>query len=95
MTQAQVRYPSCGETAGGPGIGLDPSVRHAGELCPIHRSLIAMSGRATFDADDRLAPETYDGNGNTIATGGKTFAYDSENHLTSMAIGHGHHFCKA
>ena len=28
--------------------------------------------------------ETYDANGNTLSTGGKNFAYDSENHLTSM-----------
>jgi RHS repeat-associated protein len=42
------------------------------------------SGSATFDADDRLSTETYDSNGNTLSSGGKSFAYDSENHLTSM-----------
>jgi RHS repeat-associated protein len=31
-----------------------------------------------------MSPETYDSNGNTLTTGGKTFAYDSENHLISM-----------
>jgi RHS repeat-associated protein len=40
------------------------------------------SSSETFDADDRLSAETYDGNGNTLTTGGKTFAYDSENHLS-------------
>ena len=69
MTQGLVRYPSCGETAGGPGIGLDHSVRHAGELCPLHRSCIAMSGRATFDADDRLSIETYDRSGRAPGLG--------------------------
>jgi hypothetical protein len=29
-----------------------------------------------------LSTETYDSNGNTLTTGGKNFAYDSENHLT-------------
>jgi RHS repeat-associated protein len=39
---------------------------------------------ASFNLDDWLSPETYDANGNTTYTGGKTFAYDSENHLVSM-----------
>jgi RHS repeat-associated protein len=39
---------------------------------------------ASFNLDDWLSPETYDANGNTLTTGGKTFTYDSENHLTSM-----------
>ena len=38
----------------------------------------------SFNLDDWLSPETYDANGNTLTTGGKTFAYDSENHLVSM-----------
>jgi RHS repeat-associated protein len=45
------------------------------------------SGSATFDADDRLSTESYDGDGNTVSSGGKSFAYDSENHLTSMNSG--------
>ena len=32
----------------------------------------------------RCYPKTYDSNGNTLTTGGKTFAYDSENRLKSM-----------
>ena len=39
---------------------------------------------ASFNLDDWLSPETYDANGNTLTTGGKSFAYDSENHLVSM-----------
>ena len=42
------------------------------------------SGTFGYNADDQLSTESYDADGNTIATGGKTFAYDSENHLTSM-----------
>jgi len=42
---------------------------------------------ASFNLDDWLSPETYDANGNTLTTGGKTFAYDSENHLVSMKGG--------
>lgn len=34
--------------------------------------------------DDLMGGESYDGNGNTTATGGKTYAYDSENRLKSM-----------
>ena len=47
--------------------------------------LAPVSG--TFNADDELASETYDANGNVLTTGGKTFAYDSENHLASMNSG--------
>jgi RHS repeat-associated protein len=32
-----------------------------------------------------LARASYDQNGNTVATGGKSFTYDSENHLMTMA----------
>jgi RHS repeat-associated protein len=39
---------------------------------------------AGFNLDDWIATESYDANGNTTSTGGKTFAYDSENHLVSM-----------
>jgi RHS repeat-associated protein len=31
-----------------------------------------------------MGGESYDANGNTTSTGGKTYAYDSENHLKSM-----------
>jgi len=37
---------------------------------------------STFNADDELASETYDNNGNVTASGGKTFAYNSQNHRT-------------
>src|SRR5208283_3659550 len=42
----------------------------------------------SYDADDRiLSTETYDPNGNTLTTGGKTFTYDFANHLKSMTEG--------
>jgi len=42
------------------------------------------SGSWGFNADDEISSESYDANGNVTATGGKTFGYDSENHLISM-----------
>ncbi|MGH9461081.1 MAG: RHS repeat-associated core domain-containing protein, partial [Vicinamibacteria bacterium] len=38
----------------------------------------------SYNADDQLAGETYDGNGNTVSSSGKTFAYDFENRLKSV-----------
>ncbi|MBZ5634919.1 MAG: hypothetical protein LAO55_17495 [Acidobacteriia bacterium] len=38
----------------------------------------------SYDANDRLTSDAYDNNGNTIASGGNTFAYDFENHLTTQ-----------
>ena len=37
----------------------------------------------TYDANDRLSTDTYDNDGNTIASGVNQFNYDFENHLTS------------
>jgi len=37
----------------------------------------------TYDANDRLQPDTYDSNGDTTASGGNTYAYDFENGLVS------------
>ena len=39
------------------------------------------SGAFSYDADDRLALDTYDGNGNTVSSGGIANTYDFENHL--------------
>jgi YD repeat-containing protein len=36
-----------------------------------------------YDFNDRLDGEGYDNNGNTLTSGGRTFGYDFENHLTS------------
>jgi RHS repeat-associated protein len=43
------------------------------------------SGSFSFNADDELSSESYDQNGNVIASGGKTFGYDSQNELVTMA----------
>ncbi len=37
-----------------------------------------------YDANDRLTSDTYDANGNTTASGGNTYTYDFENHLTRL-----------
>jgi RHS repeat-associated protein len=41
-------------------------------------------GYGSYNPNDQLSTETYDNNGNTTFTGGKTLGYDSENHLISM-----------
>jgi RHS repeat-associated protein len=50
---------------------------------------IPTAGPLTYDANDRLATETYDANGNTLTSGNRTFTYDSENRLKSMALNNG------
>ena len=42
------------------------------------------SGSFGYNADDEVSSETYDLNGNALTASGKSFSYDSENHLTSM-----------
>ena len=42
------------------------------------------SGSFTYTVDDETSTDTYDANGNTTTSGGKTFTFDSENHMTSM-----------
>jgi RHS repeat-associated protein len=46
-----------------------------------------QSGSISYDPDDRLSTETYDANGDTLTSGGKTFTYDFENRLKSMTAG--------
>jgi RHS repeat-associated protein len=41
----------------------------------------------SYNAADQLSAESYDANGNTTYSGGKSFTYDSENHLMSMTSG--------
>ena len=61
--------------------GLDPVGNRLSQSSSLHG--ISSLG-FSYNADDQILGETYDSNGNTTATGGKTFAYDSENHLVSM-----------
>ena len=60
-------------------------------LDPVGNRLSASStlsgistGSYSFSLDDLLPIESYDSNGNVLISGGKTFAYDSENRLKSM-----------
>jgi RHS repeat-associated protein len=39
------------------------------------------SGTFSYNSDDRLSTDTYDAEGNTIASGGISYTYDFENHL--------------
>ena len=66
------------------GYGLDPVGNRTSDTSTVS-GLLPVSG--TFNADDELASESYDSDGNTTATGGKTFTYDTENHLRSMSGG--------
>jgi RHS repeat-associated protein len=61
--------------------GLDPVGNRLTETSSLSG---VNSGSYSYNADDELSTETYDANGNTLTTGGKSFTYDSENHLTSM-----------
>jgi RHS repeat-associated protein len=69
---------------GSVGYGLDPVGNRQSQTSSIPG---IGTGSFTYDPDDRLNTETYDANGNTLTTGGKTFAYDFENRLKSMTEG--------
>jgi len=66
---------------GNVGYGLDPVGNRQSETASIEG---LSSGSWSFNPDDEISSETYDANGNVTSTGGKSFAYDSENHLISM-----------
>jgi RHS repeat-associated protein len=69
---------------GAVGYGLDPVGNRQSQTSSIPG---IGTGAFTYDADDRLNTDTYDANGNTLTSGGKTFAYDFENRLKSMNNG--------
>ena len=65
--------------------GLDPVGNRTSASSNIP-GLSPVSG--TFgagDPDDELSGETYDQNGNVTGAGGKSFTYDSENHMMTMS----------
>jgi YD repeat-containing protein len=64
--------------------GLDPVGNRSSAVSSLGT---VPSGSWTYNADDEVSTETYDNNGNTLTTGGKTFTYDAENHLTGMGGG--------
>jgi RHS repeat-associated protein len=65
---------------GSASYGLDPVGNRQSEISTMPG---AHSGSFNYDIDDRIASELYDPNGNTISTGGRSYIYDSENHLIS------------
>jgi RHS repeat-associated protein len=69
---------------GSVGYGLDPVGNRESQTSTIPG---IGTGSFTYDPDDRLNTETYDANGNTLTSGGKTFTYDFENRLKSMTAG--------
>ena len=38
----------------------------------------------TYDPDDRISGDTFDANGDTLMSGGNSFAYDFEDRLTQF-----------
>jgi len=69
---------------GSVGYGLDPVGNRQSQTSSIPG---IGTGSFTYDPDDRLNTETYDANGNTLTSAGRTFAYDFENRLKSMTEG--------
>ena len=63
------------------GYTLDP-VGNRQVLTSTLGALTAQSN--TFDANDRMAADTYDSNGNTLTGGGHTFRYEFEDRLTQV-----------
>jgi hypothetical protein len=57
----------------------------------LHSKLTGVNSETFgYNADDELSTESYDADGNTIATGGRPFAYDSGtcNHLQEVIANH-------
>jgi RHS repeat-associated protein len=69
---------------GSASYGLDP----VGNRLSLNSSLPGIvSGSFGYNVDDEISSETYDANGNVLATNGTTYTYDSENHMTSANNG--------
>jgi RHS repeat-associated protein len=66
---------------GSAGYGLDPVGNRTSASATIS-GLAPISGN--YNQDDELTGEGYDANGNVTSSGGKLFAYDSQNELVSM-----------
>jgi YD repeat-containing protein len=64
------------------GYGLDPVGNRLSESSSLPD---ISSGSWSYNPDDEVSSEAYDANGNVTSTGGKSFTYDSENHLISMS----------
>jgi RHS repeat-associated protein len=70
---------------GSASYGLDPV---GNRLSAVSSLTSIASGSFSYNSDDEVSSETYDANGNVLSTGGMTYTYDSENHMTS-ATGNG------
>ena len=82
-------YRLTGETISNAPSKVNGSVAYG--LDPVGNRLLANStiaginsGALSFNPDDQELIESYDADGNVTATGGKSFAYDSEDRLKSM-----------
>jgi RHS repeat-associated protein len=64
--------------------GLDPVGNRLNQTSTLSG---ISTGTFAYDADDRLATETYDNNGSTTVSGARNFAYDFANRLQSMNSG--------
>src|SRR5262249_21200061 len=78
-----------GAANGDVNCGLDP----VGNRLSQSSSLAGIPTTSfTYDVDDRissLSTEAYDPNGNTTTSGNRTFTYDFENRLKTMALNNG------
>ena len=66
---------------GSVGYGLDPVGNRTSDTSSLSG---ISSGSFGYNPDDEVSSESYDQNGNVLATDGKTFTYDSQNELISM-----------
>ncbi|WP_321474123.1 RHS repeat-associated core domain-containing protein [uncultured Paludibaculum sp.] len=72
------------DPAGGNGLlnfGLDPANNRL-SLASTLSGILAQS--FSYNANDQINGETYDNNGNTLTSGGKTYGWDFENRLKSF-----------
>jgi RHS repeat-associated protein len=83
LTQETISLAPSGHN-GNVGYGLDPVGNRLSEVSSLEG---VSSGSFSFNADDELSSESYDQNGDVIASGGKTFSYDSQGELLSMTSG--------
>jgi RHS repeat-associated protein len=79
LTGETVTNDSTGDN-GSVSYSLDPVGNRLSQTSSLHN--VPTVG-FSYGPDDTLLGETYDGNGNVTATGGKTFSYDSQNELIS------------
>jgi RHS repeat-associated protein len=84
LTQENIQDDQYGES-GQVTYGLDPvGNRTSASSNVAGLSPVAGTTFGAGDPDDLLSGESYDANRNVIFTGGKSFTYDSENHMMSM-----------